>query len=156
ELGRGITVDEQREGVNQVVVLSYGLWQRRFGGDPGVIGKMMRVSDTPHENVGVMPAGVAFPDQRVWLAGSGEKRVWTALVSHSELAKNRRSHLVKSVGRLVSGANLVAAKAELEGLGQRVNEENPGVDPGMGIGVWSLKQRMTARVQPALLVLLGA
>jgi putative ABC transport system permease protein len=156
ELGRGFTVDEQREGANHVVVLSYALWQRRFGGDAKVIGKTMRVSDTAHEIVGVMPARFTFPDQTSWLPGSGVMGLWTPLMIEGESAKNRRSHIVRSIGRLAPGASLAAAQAELERVAQRINEENPGVDPGMGIGAWNLKQRMTARVQPALLVLLGA
>jgi hypothetical protein len=156
ELGRGFTADEQREGANHMVVLSYALWQRRFGGDPEIIGKTIRVSDTAHEIVGVMPARFTFPDQTSWLPGSGVMGLWTPLVIEGESAKNRRSHIVRSIGRLAPGASLAAAQAELEQVAQRINEENPGVDPGMGIGAWNLKQRMTARVQPALLVLLGA
>jgi hypothetical protein len=57
QLGRGFTIEEQREGADRVVILSYGLWQRRFGGDPKVIGKTLRVSDESHEIIGVMPAG---------------------------------------------------------------------------------------------------
>ena len=156
ELGRGLTKDEERAGANHVVVLSYALWQRRFGGDASVIGKTIRVSDTPHEIAGVMPARFELPEQTRWLPGSGVAGLWTPLVIEGETAKNRRSHLVKCIGRLAPGASLTAAQAELERVAQRVNEENPGVDPGMGLGAWNLKERLTARVQPALLVLLGA
>ena len=156
ELGRGFTKEEEREGEDRVAVLSYGLWQRRFGGDPNVIGKTIRVSDKPYEIVGVMPAGFEFPDQTNWLPGSGVAGLWTPLVIAGELADNRRSHLVKAIGRLARGASLTAAQTELDGLAHRIGEEYPGVDAGLGIGVWNLKQRMTSKVRPALLVLLGA
>src|SRR5882724_3297505 len=155
EIGRGFTDDEQRASAG-VVVLSYGLWKRRFGGDAGVIGKMIRVSDAPHEIIGVMPERFEFPDKTLWLAGSGTAGLWTPLVIEGSLANNRKSHLVKAIGRLAPSVRLEVAQAELDGLAQRIGEQYPGVDPGMGIGVWNLKQRMTSKVRPALLVLLGA
>ena len=156
ELGRAFTADEQREGQNRVVVLSSSLWRRRFGADPRVIGRKIRVSDVPHEIVGVMPEGFEFPDRTTWLPGSGAAGLWTPLVIQGEIAKNRKSHLVKAFGRLAPGASLEAAQSELDGLAVRLDEQYPGVDPGMGIGVWNLQQRMTSHVRPALLVLLGA
>ena len=155
-LGRSFTIEEQKEGADRVVILSYGLWQRRFGGDPQVIGKTLRVSDEPHEIVGVMPAGFEFPDKTTWLAGSGIAELWTPMVTNSYLAKNRKSHLIKVIARLATGNSVEAAQGELTSLAQRLNEQYPGVDPGMGIGAWNLQQRMTSPVRPALLVLLGA
>ena len=156
ELGRPFTADEQREGANHVVILSYGLWQGRFGGAPDVLGKTLRVSDAPYEIVGVMPAGFQFPDQTSWLPGSGTMGLWIPMPFDGELTANRRSHLIKSIGRLAPGATLAEARAELDSLARQINQRFPGVDEGMGIGAWNLKQRMTAHVQPALLVLLGA
>jgi len=155
ELGREFTAEEQLNGAG-VVVLSYALWQQRFGGDPKMIGKTIRVNDAPHEIVGVMPASFDFPDKTTWLAGTGAVAIWTPLDTESYLASNRKSHLIKVIGRLAPGASLKAAQAELHGLAHTVAEQYPGVDPGMGIGVWNLQQRMTSLVRPALLVLLGA
>ena len=85
ELGRGFTTEEQREGADHVVIISHGLWQRRFGGDGKVIGKTIRVSDAPHEIVGVMPAGFQFPDQTSWLPGSGAMGLWVPLALDGNL-----------------------------------------------------------------------
>jgi putative ABC transport system permease protein len=156
ELGRGFTEEEQRNGADHVVVLSYGLWQRRFGGDPEIIGKTIRVSDTPREIVGVMPARFEFPDKTQWLPGAGVAGLWVPLAINGPFADNRKSHLVKAIGRLAPGASLAAAQGELDGLAQGINEQYPGVDPGLGIGAWNLQRRMTEKVRPALLVLLGA
>lgn len=155
QLGREFTVAEQRNGAG-VVVLSYALWQRKFGGDSGVIGRAIRVNDAPHEIVGVMPASFDFPDKTTWLAGTGAAALWTPLDTESYLGSNRKSHLVKVIGRLAPGASLAVAQSQLDSLARRVGEQYPMVDPGMGIGVWNLQHRMTSAVRPALLVLLGA
>jgi len=147
ELGRGFTADEQREGADNVAILSYGLWQRQFGGNPNAVGKTIRVSDVPHVIVGVMPAGFEFPQGA---------RIWTPLVTEGELKSNRRSHLLHVIGRLASGANAAQSEAELRAFAEGVEQQNPGVDPGFQIAVGNLRERITAPVRPALLVLLGA
>jgi predicted permease len=156
ELGRAFTSAEQREGADHVVMISYALWKQRFAGDPGIIGRVIRVNDTPHQVLGVMPRSFEFPDRTVWLAGSGTAQLWTPLVTQGYLAANRKSHLIKVIGRLADGMSLAAAESELDGLAQHIARQYPGVDPGMGIGLWNLQQRMTSEVRPALLVLLGA
>ena len=91
QLGRNFSEEEQHEGADHVAVLSYGLWQRQFGSDPGALGKTIRVSDVPHVIVGVMPPGFAFPQ---------DASIWTPLTIDGELRKNRRAHLLKVIGRL--------------------------------------------------------
>jgi putative ABC transport system permease protein len=147
ELGRGFSEDEFAEGGDRVAVLSYELWQGQFGGDRNVVGKTIRVSDVPHVIVGVMPADFDFPRRA---------RVWTPLVASGELWNNRRSHLLQVIGRLAAGATPAQAEAELRPLVQGVEEQNRGVDPGFQIAVGNLRERITAPVRPALLVLLGA
>jgi putative ABC transport system permease protein len=147
ELGRGFREEEQREGAGNVAVLSYGLWQRQFGGDRNVVGKTIRVSDVPHAIVGVMPAGFEFPQGA---------RIWTPLAADGQLQNNRRSHLLRVIGRLAPGAGAKQAEAELQAFAQGVEEKNPGVDPGLQIAAGNLRERITAPVRPALLVLLGA
>jgi putative ABC transport system permease protein len=146
-LGRGFTADEQCESADNVTVLSYGLWQRQFGGDSGVIGRTIRVSDVPHVVVGVMPAGFEFPQ---------DTKIWTPLAIGGELSKNRRSHLLHVVARLTPGATTAQAEAELHAFVAGVMRQNPGVDTGFQVAVGNLRERITAPVRPALLVLLGA
>jgi predicted permease len=146
ELGRGFTLDEQHAGASKVAILSYGLWQSQFGGDPNVLGKTLNVSDEPHVIVGVMPAGFDFPDAA---------RIWTPLVT-DELATNRRSHLLGVIGRLASGTSRQQVESELRAFVGGVQEQNPGVDPGFQLAARNLRERITAPVRPALLVLLGA
>jgi putative ABC transport system permease protein len=146
ELGRGFTSDEQQPSAANVAILSYGLWQSQFGGDPGALGKTLNVSDVPHVIVGVMPAGFDFPN---------EARIWTPLVK-DELRTNRKSHLLGVIGRLEPPASRDQAESELHAFADGVQEQNPGVDPGFRVTVRNLHERITAPVRPALLVLLGA
>jgi putative ABC transport system permease protein len=147
ELGRGFTEDESRDGADNVVLLSYGLWQRQFAGDPEAVGRTIQVSDAPHVIVGVMPAGFAFPQGA---------RLWTPLVAGIELQKNRRSHLLQLVGRLSAKATAAQSQTELRAFVEGVQQQNPGVDPGFQIAVGNLHERITAPIRPALLLLLGA
>src|SRR4029453_17416631 len=66
-LGRPFTAEEDRHGGPHAVILSHALWRQRFGGDPSVIGRTVTVDGTPHEVVGVMPAGFAFPTKATQL-----------------------------------------------------------------------------------------
>ena len=60
-LGRAFTADDEIEGRHKVVILSHGFWQRRFGGDPGVVGRTIDLNEEPYEIVGVMPRGFEYP-----------------------------------------------------------------------------------------------
>ena len=147
QLGRRFMEDEELDGADNVAILSYGLWRRQFGGDPNAVGKTIRVSDLPHVVVGVMPAGFEFPQRA---------RIWTPLVTQGELSGNRRAHLLHVIGRLASGASPAQLEAELRPFAEGVQQQNPGVDPGFQVAVGNLRERITAPVRPALLVLLGA
>lgn len=147
ELGRVFTSDEFHEGADHVAVLSYGLWQRQFGCSTDAIGKTIRVSDIPTVIVGVMPAGFDFP------RGA---RIWTPLVANGELQNNRRAHLFHVIGRTPKYVTPAQVETELQGFARGVEEQNRGVDPGLRITAGNLRERITARVRPGLLVLLGA
>ena len=146
-LGRAFAPDEDQPGGANVIVLSYGLWQRRFGGDPGVLGTAVTVNDSSATIIGVMPPGFTYP---------GKTDVWERLFQNASLNSNRRSHLLSVVGRLTHGAGIAQARADLAVFAQQVEKQNPGVDPGLSITVGGLQQRMVGPVRPALLVLLGA
>ena len=146
-LGRGFTANEQRQGSENVAILSHGLWMSQFGGNPGVCGTTIRIGNVPHVVVGVMPANFEFPQTA---------QLWTPLVIDNELRTNRRAHVLHVIGRLDTNATAAQAEGELRGFVQAVQEQNPGIDPGFQIAVGTLKERITAPVRPALLVLLGA
>jgi predicted permease len=147
-LGRTIRAeDDQPGGDNYVVVLSYAVWQSRFGADPGILGRKLRVSAENYRVIGVMPKGFDYPDK---------SRVWCPLVPGGQLHDNRRSHLLTVIADVRSGKPLGSAQGEMTAIAEQIEKQNPGVDPDMLITVVSLKKNLVAPVQPALLILIFA
>ena len=145
--GRAFQREEFHTGADQVVILSHGLWQRRYGSDSGIIGKTIALDSDPYVVLGVMPPRFQFPVQTdLWLPMSRERT----------LPENRRAHLFTVLGRLKPDRSVEQARTELDTLARRIEEENPNVDPGLSFSAVTLHERMVAPVRPALLVLLGA
>lgn len=150
ELGRGFRVEEHEAGRHQVVVLSHGLWSRRFGGDPAILGREIRISGQPHTVIGVMPRGIRFPDDaQLWLP--------FAFTPGREALREARSALWLPVfGRLAPGVTLAEAQAEMSGVARRLAEAYPDDNQEMGILLEPLRQTLVGDVETPLLVLLGA
>jgi putative ABC transport system permease protein len=149
ELGRVFTGEEDQPGRNNVAVISYGLWQRRFGGDPALMGKEILLDGQKHTVIGVAPAGFQFLSKEVGL--------WVpAAFSPQELA-NRGSHYLTVVARMKPGVTLREAHADVAAITQRINRDHPtwhGFE--LGSVVISLREQMAGDVRPALIVLLVA
>jgi putative ABC transport system permease protein len=149
-IGRTFLPEEDQPGRDNVVVISNGLWQRRYGADPSLIGKTIKVSGVERTVIGVMPPGFQaflFP---------GQYDLWTPLVPRGGLRDNRRSHLLAVVARLKPGATMAQARAELAAFAHTIEERYPGVDPDLAINVIGLQERLVASSRPALIVLLCA
>jgi predicted permease len=147
-LGKTISAeDDQPGGDDHVVVLSYALWQSRFGSDRGILGTTLRISAENYRVIGVMPRGFDYPDK---------SSVWCPLVAGGELRNNRRSHLLTVIADLRSGKPLRSAQGEMTVIAERIEKQNPGVDPEMLITAVSLQKSLVAPVQPALLILIFA
>jgi putative ABC transport system permease protein len=119
-LGRTFSADEDQPGAGGVVVLSNGLWKRRFGADAGIVGKTCKINGVRSQIIGVMPAEFHF------LEGAG---LWMPLALDDELRTNRRAHLYTVIGRLKSGVTLEQARSEMRTLSAVIDAENKGVDP---------------------------
>src|SRR5919112_5856331 len=119
--GRGFTEEEDRPGGEAVVVISYSLWQRRFGGDPSVVGKTLTLDGQSCAVVGVMPASFHFPDN--------DTEVWKPIAFDADILgpNNRGSHFLNVVGRLKDGVPLERARAEVAALAKAVGGENSGM-----------------------------
>ena len=144
--GRTFLPEEAQTGGNRVAVLSHGLWQRRFGADPSVVGKSISIDSQPHTVVGVMAPGFSFPDPR--------NEIWIPHGPPSEL-KDRDSHNFRVVARLKPGVTLNQAQANMDaiarGLAQHYSENRD-----MGVKVANLKYAAVGEVRSALYLLLGA
>lgn len=147
-LGRMITPeDDTPGGDNQVAVLSYALWQRRFGGERGIVGKTLRINAEDFRVVGVMPRGFDYPSK---------SEIWSPLVPHGQFRNNRRAHLLTIIADVRAGQTVDTARAELSAIGARIEKQNRSDDPGMELVTVSLKKSIVAPVQPALVVLVFA
>jgi predicted permease len=106
--GRAFTEEEGEIGADQKVILSHGLWQQLYGGDPGVLGRDLRLNGRPHSIVGVMPRDFVFVNPDV--------RLWTPLAFNAEQKQGRHSNNWYNIGRLKSGATLAQAQAQVDVL----------------------------------------
>ncbi len=104
-LGRTFRADEDAPGRNQVVLLGHSLWRRRFGGDPGVIGRAVRMNGLPFTVVGVMPPAFRFP---------GEAEIWMPMGFTPADLESRNNHAIWAVGRLKPGVTPQQALAEMD------------------------------------------
>jgi putative ABC transport system permease protein len=147
EHGRTYTAAEDQAGANTVVVLSHGLWQRRFGGRVDAIGQTLEMSGRPMKIVGVMPAGFAFPSRQTdfWIPTGA-----------AEAQRNSRGSLwLQVVGRLEPGVSREQAQADLAKVNAGIIERFP-TQKGYGVYVASYLDQMVGRIRPAIAVLIGA
>ena len=155
-LGRDFLPEESQRGHSLKVILSYGLWQRRFGGDRGVIGRSIALDRQSYTVVGVMPQGFSFPPPIHFGGGAGAlsaKDLWVPLVLNES---NRDYHPLAVVGRLKNGVSQDQARAEAGALARALGEAYPKSNSGVGAGVFGMLQQVVWNVRPTILVLLGA
>ncbi|MGN6391587.1 MAG: ABC transporter permease [Gemmatimonadales bacterium] len=153
-LGRGFTGQEDRPGGPAAVLLSDGLWRRRFGGDPSIVGRVLTLDDTPATVVGVMPPGFQLPAH---YAGPGME-LWAPLQLDPASDRSVRGwHFLDVVGRLRDGVTLGAAAAETSALMRGMLREHTTEYTAEFNGTsTSVSGEVVGDVRPALLVLLGA
>jgi len=151
-LGRGFTPEEAKNDADRVVVLTYPLWQRAFGGDPKVLGQQINISGRGITVIGVMPQGWKFPvaDEKIDYVIPLQYLVASAL-------NNRGAHFLSVVGRLKPGVQMRQAEAELGGIAGRLSKQYPDTNTNFtGMAVVTLHSDVVGNVRPALFVLLGA
>ncbi|HEU0005699.1 MAG TPA: ADOP family duplicated permease, partial [Terriglobia bacterium] len=150
-LGRTFNPEEDRPGTERTVVLSHGLWQRRFGGDPLVVGKTAVLSGNAHTIVGVLPAGFTTPG----LFGNNTPEAWVP-VGLDPNVTSRKARFLRVYGRLKPGVALQQAQTEMSALGQQLSQAFPETNAQIGVLLVSLHEQVTGEVRQALLLLLGA
>ncbi len=146
-LGRGFSAEEDRPGAERVVVLSDGLWQRRFGSDPDVVGKQIRISENSYTVVGVMPADFRLPTMNASL--------FTPLAT-DPTTTGRRNDAYLVVARLKPGVGAAAAQAEMAGIARRLEEAYPETNAGWTVLVVPMLEDVVGEYRLALYVLFAA
>ncbi len=150
-LGRAFTEDEDQAGRDQVVVLSYGFWRQRFGGDPGVIGRQLRLNDLPYTVVGVLPEGFRLGTEKPF-------EIWVPLALDRAHLGSRDFRGLSVLGRLAPGVGLAGAQTELDALVRRFEREYPDVYPvksGFGLNVVPITEEVVGDVGTKLVALFG-
>jgi putative ABC transport system permease protein len=150
-LGRAFTAADDRPGAPPIVVLSDELWRSRFGGDPRVVGRVVRLDAVPHTIVGVLPRGFGFFPRRVELYRPiglhGADSAWLDRGNHSG---------ARALARLAPGATLAQARSELAGIMRQIELQYPVSNSGDTATVIPLDQRLFQEVRPALWTLLAS
>ena len=148
-LGRGFSEYDERPGQDQVALLSYGLWQRHFGGDRSLVGRQITLDNKSYSVVGVMPPDFEFPIQ------PDRVEVWVPLALPEAMGQLRGAHYLDVVGRIKPGVSLAQAHADLEIIAQRLAQQFPKFVPGKTTVV-PLKRDLVGQAQAYLLILAGA
>lgn len=153
-LGRLLGPDDDRPGAPRVAVISHGFWQQEFGGDPGVVGSVLQVSDAPVEVVGVLEPGIELPDRRadIWFAHQLDPA-----------ARPVNTHYLAAAGRLKPGVSAAEAERDLVRLTNRFPELFPTAydegfmrETGFTTSVIPLRDHVIGNIARVLWVLLGA
>jgi putative ABC transport system permease protein len=153
-IGRGITEEDARPGTPRVAVLSYGLWQRRFGGDPLVVDKAITLNGAPFTVVGILPAGFQWHIKRSSNSGRPAE-IWAVLPMPTEGDGATRGRFLSVVARLKPAASLEQAETEMKTIAARLEQDSP-YNKGWSAEVIPLREQFVGNVRPALLILLGA
>jgi putative ABC transport system permease protein len=146
-LGRTFAEGEDREGKNRVAVLSFGFWQRHFGGDHGIVGRSIQLDSEAYAVIGVMPSWFNYPQGM---------ELWTPLDMSPQSLGSRGSHSYQALGRLKAGVAVSQAQADLALIAKRLEEQYPDSNQKVGAAVVSMKARLTNSAREPLLILLGA
>lgn len=144
--GRLLTAEDIETYGDRVAMISFRLWQRRFGGDPDLVGQTLTVEGKPRTVVGVLPPGFDYPTRDVDL--------WLPL--DFDFSSYRRAHFFQVVGRLAPGVDLAAARAEMDTLARRLELEYPDTNTNLTVQLTSLHDYVVGDNSDTLLLLFAA
>ena len=147
-LGRGFSLENEKPGHDQVTVLSYALWQRRFGGDPQIVNKTLTLDGKPYQVIGVMPADLRLPQTA---------ELWVPLNfdAHPGM-KQRRAHFLRPIGRLKAGVSMSQAQADIDLIAAQLEQQFPDTNKGWSLGLVSLREQLVGNSRTIVFILFGA
>ena len=148
--GRNFRPDEDRPGAPHVALISYGLWQRRFGGAPDVLGRPIRLDNEDYQIIGILPSWFVYPSRTT--------QVWVPLEQHvpPKQLESHENHFLDVIGRLRPGVDVEQGRAEIDGIQKRYKRAHPEAVAGKGANVVSLGDMTVRDIRTSLLVLFGA
>jgi predicted permease len=146
-LGRHFLPEEEQPGRGDAVLLSHGLWRDRYGSNPAIVGKTVRIDERPRTVVGVMPPKFRFP---------AEEDLWLPLAAQDDWLK-RDSRRLAVFGRLAPGATRLSVQGELELIATRLQQEHPKENDGVGVRALTGNEQFNGgEIRTLFLAMLGA
>jgi putative ABC transport system permease protein len=152
-LGREFNATDEIEGHHHVTILTYGFWQRRFGGAPDVVGRTIELSEASYEIVGVMPASFSYP---VGSDRPSDLLVPMAFIGSDSVKGGSHNYNYTVIGRLKDGVSFTQASDEMWRLSEQLDEKDPKWAPGRRAYVITLHEHLVGKVRGWMLMLLGA
>ncbi|HVF72955.1 MAG TPA: ABC transporter permease [Chthoniobacterales bacterium] len=149
-LGRTFVPEEDKPGT-KVALLNESLWKRRFGSDPGVVGRALALNGESYTVIGVLPSSVRLP-----AFGNWRDQVWVPLAFPADEAAARGNHFLEVIARMKPGVSLEQARAEMQTIAARLAQQYPEDNTRIGSVVNPLHEEIVGNMKPALLILLGA
>jgi len=146
-MGRNFAADENQPGKDAVVIISYSLWQRRFGSDPNIINKTVTTNAITRTVVGVLPPRFNYPKGA---------EIYAPIAFTPELIKNRQNHAYYVIGRLKSNATMTGAQAEIDTIMGRLAGQYPEANTGLGATVYPVVADTVRQYAPALWLMMAA
>ncbi|HJZ69183.1 MAG TPA: ABC transporter permease, partial [Blastocatellia bacterium] len=147
-VGRSFYSDEDKPGANKVVILSYGLWRVRYGGESGILDRDIQLDGEKYKVVGVMPAGFQFLQ--------GEIGAWVPIALTQQQLVDRDSHYLTIVGRLKPGASVEQAQGDILAITERIARDYPNEAALLKSSVVPLQEQLAGNVRQPIIVLLVA
>jgi putative ABC transport system permease protein len=149
-LGRTFAPEEGLEGREGVVVLSHALWERRFGSDPGIVGRSIAVGGRNATVIGVMPPQFQYPPGvEIW-------QPFSFSASHQIPFRSREFHFLRPIAKLKPGVTIGQAQAEVEAIARRLQAQYPKTNAHESLFLMPLQERLVGNIRLTLFVLLGA
>jgi predicted permease len=147
-IGRYFNENDDQAGAPGTVVLSYGLWQTAFGGDPNILGKSVSLDDQPYTVIGVMPHDFRFPTR--------ETLFWTPQRFKEEDYQDRNNNYLEGIGRLKPGVTLAQARSELLLIAARLRRQYPRENESVDLSVVTVRDELSSESRLLLKGLCGA
>jgi len=147
-LGSTFRLENEKPGNDQVVVLSYGLWQKRFGGNPDIVNKTVTLGGKTCQVLGVMPKDFSVPQSA---------ELWVPMNFDVEPGmKQRKAHFLRPIGRLKPGVTIAQAQADTDAVARRLEQQYPDTNTGWNLRLVSLREQLVGNTRPTLFILFGA
>jgi putative ABC transport system permease protein len=146
-LGRNLETQDFTTGSAPVILLDYGFWQRRYGGDPAIVGQALSIDGSSSTVIGVMPRGFDLPEPA---------DIWMPWVMRDDERAERFATYIRVYGRLAPGTTPDVAQAELEGIATTLQQEYPRSNTGIGFALVPLHEYLVGSTRPLLYTLVGA